>query len=230
MAMTFDNSAPTPTPLTAALSYAARGWPVSLCTRSGYRSAPAATARAGAPASTPAPRTASRTRRRTSRRFARGGVAGRTPVWRSPPAALSRSSTWTPSKGGDDSLVDSRRVLGDLPDTVEVITGSGGRHIYLSVPEGATVRCSAGQLGPGLDVRGEGGYVVAPPSLHVSGRRYVWEASSDPADIAVAPMPEGWLSRLTSRPRSLARAAQPLPRRSPRGSARALLHGAQPPG
>lgn len=106
-------------------------------------------------------------------------------------------------KGGDDALVDARRALGELPDTVEVVTGSGGRHIYLSVPEGVSVRCSAGQLGAGLDVRGDGGYVVAPPSLHQSGRRYAWEAGSDPDEVDVAPMPGGWMERLTARPRSV---------------------------
>ena len=112
-------------------------------------------------------------------------------------------------KGGVDSLVDARRALGELPDTVEVVTGSGGRHIYLSVPEGVSVRCSAGQLGAGLDVRGDGGYVVAPPSLHQSGRRYAWEAGSDPDEVDVAPMPGGWMERLTARPRSVAGGGAP---------------------
>lgn len=112
-------------------------------------------------------------------------------------------------KGGDDALVDARRALGELPDTVEVVTGSGGRHIYLSVPEGVSVRCSAGQLGAGLDVRGDGGYVVAPPSLHQSGRRYAWEAGSDPDEVDVAPMPGGWMERLTARPRSVGGAGAP---------------------
>jgi Bifunctional DNA primase/polymerase, N-terminal len=56
---------------------------------------------------------------------------------------------------------------------VWVRTGSGGWHAYFSRPE-HEVRNSTGRLGPGLDVRGDGGYVVAPPSLHASGRRYRW--------------------------------------------------------
>jgi hypothetical protein len=56
---------------------------------------------------------------------------------------------------------------------VWVRTGSGGAHGYLAHPSG-TVPNSAGRLGPGIDVRGDGGYVVAPPSLHASGRRYQW--------------------------------------------------------
>ena len=98
-----------------------------------------------------------------------------------------------PRHGGDDGLVDLRARLGELPDTVECLTGSGGRHIYVSVGEGVTVRNSAGTLAPGVDIRGEGGYVVAAPSVHTSGRSYAWEASSRPDEVEVAPMPAAWL-------------------------------------
>jgi Bifunctional DNA primase/polymerase, N-terminal len=86
-------------------------------------------------------------------------------------------------KGGDHALADLEREHGQLPDTVEVLTGGGGRHIYFSHP-GIEVRCSAGRLGPGLDIRADGGYVIAPPSLHDSGHRYGWEVSSHPDDVA----------------------------------------------
>lgn len=106
-----------------------------------------------------------------------------------------------PRHGGDDGLVDLRRTLGDLPDTVECLTGSGGRHIYVSVGEGVVVRNSAGTLAQGVDIRGEGGYVVAAPSVHVSGRSYAWEASSRPDEVEVAPMPAAWLEAVAKRPR-----------------------------
>ena len=111
-----------------------------------------------------------------------------------------------PRHNGDDTLRDLERALGALPVTVEVLTGGGGRHLYLSTPPGVPVRCSAGQLGEGLDLRGEGGYVVAPPTIHVSGRRYAWEASGDPADVEVAPMPAAWLERVLRRARPAAAA------------------------
>lgn len=59
-----------------------------------------------------------------------------------------------------------------LRDTLSVRTGSGGRHLYLrtSGELGNTV----GKLGPGIDTRCGGGYVLAPPSRHPSGRRYEW--------------------------------------------------------
>jgi putative DNA primase/helicase len=70
-------------------------------------------------------------------------------------------------------------------------TGGGGRHLLFAHP-GRPVPSRAGALGPGLDVRGDGGYIVAPPSRHRSGRRYKWEVSSHPAEVALPPAP-AWL-------------------------------------
>ena len=91
-------------------------------------------------------------------------------------------------KTGDDTLAELCDAYSPLPDTYEVITGSGGRHLYFAWPtDGQIVTNSAsGRLGPGLDVRGEGGFVVAPPSLHASGNRYELEASA-PTRLAAAP-------------------------------------------
>lgn len=101
-----------------------------------------------------------------------------------------------PGKDGDESLADLQATYGPLPETVEVITGSGGRHLYYRVPEGVDIRNDqAARLGVGLDIRGDGGQVVAPPTIHPSGRRYEWEASN-PDDVADAP---GWLIDLLTR-------------------------------
>jgi hypothetical protein len=66
--------------------------------------------------------------------------------------------------GGPESLVLLERTNGPLPPTAKARTGGGGVHVFFKYPAGETVRNSAGKLGPGLDARGEGGYVVAPPS------------------------------------------------------------------
>ena len=63
-----------------------------------------------------------------------------------------------------------------LPETVESITPRG-RHIFFRCENGG-VRNSAGAIAPGLDIRGDGGYVVLPPSIHPSGRPYVWSVDS----------------------------------------------------
>jgi hypothetical protein len=96
-----------------------------------------------------------------------------------------------PQHDGEESLARLEREHGPLPVTVEALTGGGGRHLYFAHP-GGLVRNKAG-LAPGIDLRGDGGYVVAPPSMHPSGRRYAWEVSHHPDDMPVAPLP-GWLA------------------------------------
>jgi hypothetical protein len=96
-----------------------------------------------------------------------------------------------PEHGGDDALHELEREHGQLPQTVEVLTGGGGRHVYFRHP-GGDYRNTAGRLGAGLDTRGDGGYVVAPPSRHESGRRYEWSVDGDPDEVEVAPAP-AWL-------------------------------------
>jgi hypothetical protein len=78
--------------------------------------------------------------------------------------------------------------FGLLPPSVEVITGKG-RHIYFRYPTDRCIRNTQGKLAPGIDSRGHHGYVLAPPSMHESGRRYCWSVDSD-KKIADAP---AWL-------------------------------------
>jgi hypothetical protein len=71
-----------------------------------------------------------------------------------------------PKHGGYDSLAELHEAGHELPLTATVQTGGGGVHHYLRCPgEGVEIRNSAGKLGPGLDIRGEGGYVIVPPSV-----------------------------------------------------------------
>lgn len=101
-----------------------------------------------------------------------------------------------PHHGGDESLADLERRCGKLPDTVESVTGRLGRHSVFTHPRGGVhIRTIVG-LAPGIDVRGDGGYIVAPPSIHASGREYVWELSSRPDEISIAPAPD-WLIATT---------------------------------
>ena len=102
-----------------------------------------------------------------------------------------------PRHGGDESLAQLEHRQGKFPDTVESITGGGGRHIFFTYPgETHRIRNATALAGmSGLDVRGDGGYVVAPPSLHISGGRYEWEASSELGEVPMAPIP-AWLLKL----------------------------------
>lgn len=99
-------------------------------------------------------------------------------------------------KQGDDTLADLELTYGDLPPTVECVTGTGGRHLYFRYPDGHEIRNDAGRkLGHGLDIRGDGGQVLAPPTIHPNGTPYIWEASSHPDDTDIADAP-GWLIAL----------------------------------
>ena len=89
--------------------------------------------------------------------------------------------------GGPASVADAEALHGPLPATVEASTGGGGRHLYYAHP-GATV-ANRVAIRPGIDVRGDGGCVVAPPSVHPSGRRYAWVAGHGPDELALAPLP-----------------------------------------
>jgi Bifunctional DNA primase/polymerase, N-terminal len=95
---------------------------------------------------------------------------------------------------GDISLDRLTDAGYELPQTLAVRTGSGGLHLYYATPDFALGN-SAGRLAgislelPGVDLRADGGYVVAPPSVHVSGLRYAWIA--DEAELSPAP---AWLT------------------------------------
>jgi putative DNA primase/helicase len=78
---------------------------------------------------------------------------------------------------GEATLADLEKKNGPLPRTYTVLTGRG-RHRYFRQPPEAQVKSGAGILGPKLDVRGDGGYVVAPPSIHPETRR-PYEVISD---------------------------------------------------
>lgn len=70
-------------------------------------------------------------------------------------------------------------------DTVIVRTGSGGTHLYFQA-NGNRVSNSQSAIAPGVDIRGEGGYVIAPPSVHASGKLYEFLSRSD-AELADFP-------------------------------------------
>lgn len=92
-----------------------------------------------------------------------------------------------PAHGGGESLDNLEMIYGRLPETFTVKTGGGGWHYYFRIDEKIQNGCNA--LGAGIDVRGNGGYVVGPGSTHVSGRDYLVEFSS-PLAMAQAPF---WL-------------------------------------
>lgn len=142
-------------------------------------------------------------------------------MWRRTPDAgigvpTGEASGWLvldidPRHGGDASLTALIETHGDAwLETMQARTGGGGHHIIFAFPQSSSIRNSAGRLGEGIDVRGEGGYIIAAPSLHASGRRYEWLNNFKPAQ------PPEWLLKLLTEERGVSTLkTQPRAKSSP---------------
>jgi len=95
-----------------------------------------------------------------------------------------------PKHGGDASLDRLERRYEKLPSTIEAVTGGSGRHLYFAHP-GGMIRNRTG-LAQGIDLRGDAGYIVAPPSVHPNGQLYRWAAGHSPEEQVAASLPR-WL-------------------------------------
>jgi hypothetical protein len=90
-------------------------------------------------------------------------------------------------EAGRQSLDQLIAVHGPPPATLTSLTGGGGSHLLFLCPT-PPIRNSQGALGHGIDTRGEGGYILVPPSIHPSGESYRWKDQS----AGLAPLP-AWL-------------------------------------
>jgi Bifunctional DNA primase/polymerase, N-terminal len=99
-----------------------------------------------------------------------------------------------PRHDGDVNLRRLEAEHGPLPHSWQSISGSGGTHDWFKYT--GPIQSSAGRIAPGIDVRCDGGYIIAPPSIHECGRAYAW--SVDSAD-EIAEAPE-WLIKLARKP------------------------------
>ncbi|MEX2650362.1 MAG: bifunctional DNA primase/polymerase [Alphaproteobacteria bacterium] len=94
---------------------------------------------------------------------------------------------------GEASLAALEREHGALPLTAVQLTPRG-RHFVFRVADGLPVPNSASSLGPRLDVRGTGAYIVAAPSVHPCGRQYAWDVDRHPDEWPLADAPAAWLA------------------------------------
>jgi hypothetical protein len=104
------------------------------------------------------------------------------------------SRVWVLDVDGEDGSASLRSLIaqhGDYWTRTLAVTTARGQHLYFSYPStGVTIRNSAGKLGAGLDVRGDSGYVLIPPSVHPTGALYQWTSPMKGNAPASAP---GWL-------------------------------------
>ena len=96
--------------------------------------------------------------------------------------------------GGDKSLVALVLENEELPDTITATTGGGGKHYIFKYTDELALKNVVG-VREGLDVRTQGGMIVAAPSVHSSGAQYTWDEGKSPFDIEAADMP-AWLTQV----------------------------------
>jgi hypothetical protein len=127
-----------------------------------------------------------------------------------------------PAHGGETSLEDLESAHGKLPDTLLVETGGGGWHYYFRVDR--RIRNGCNTLGAGIDIRGDGGFVVGPGSRHASGRWYEFEAFTM---MGLADPPIWLLKELKRKKNGNGKVVQSgeLPREVPEGGRNNFLFG-----
>src|ERR1051325_5159707 len=101
-----------------------------------------------------------------------------------------------PRHNGYETLDELEAEFGALPSTWRFLTGGGGEHILFRHPGGYVQNNANGALGSGIDIRGDGGLIIAPPSRHESGRRYKIDPEHHPDDLPLASLPEWDQARL----------------------------------
>jgi hypothetical protein len=116
--------------------------------------------------------------------------------------------------GGPQALAALEARLGPLPAGPRVRTPHGGSHHFFAYPtDGRPVPCSAGRLGPGVDVRGDGGYALLPPSRvrrhDGSVGTYRWEAPLPPGRGPLPALPPAWLAVLRATSAAVATHSEP---------------------
>jgi hypothetical protein len=124
-----------------------------------------------------------------------------------------------PRHGGSAALSRIEQENGCLPGTLMQLTGSDGLHMLYAWQAG--LGCGTNLWGPGLDLRGEGGYIVAAPSIHPdTGRAYAWHGDEWTHELPAWPIRQLPLERP-----QVAKSANvlPFPRQSGSGALRGLV-------
>lgn len=179
-----------------ALSYATRGWAVFPCY--GIMGDVCACRKKGAcnkPGKHPRTQTgfhAASTDKTKIRRWFRANPDANIGIATGEPSGLVVIDVDPPE--GQKTIGDLQERLGKLPPSPMAQTGRGWHLVFdqNGAPIGSHINYA-----PDVDIKGNGGYVIAPPSLHLSGKRYRWEVSPD--ERAPPQVPDLWLDWLTGR-------------------------------
>lgn len=95
-----------------------------------------------------------------------------------------------------EAQAQARGLLGGpAPETPTAITGSGGYHLWFTAPPGLKARRLGKPGDPDLELRTGDLIVIAPPSVHPSGRTYEWARGLAPHEVKFAPLPARLLER-----------------------------------
>ncbi len=122
---------------------------------------------------------------------------------------------------GEESYEYLIQKHGAFPNTIEQITGTGGKHLLFALPPDFPVRNSASALAKDIDIRGKGGYIVAAPSIHPDTKReYVWDGAQELEDQKLAQAPDwllAWLKAGIERKGETPTGAAPIHSKLPKG-------------
>ena len=105
-----------------------------------------------------------------------------------------------PRHGGDVTLEGLILKHGPLPKTRHQRTGGGGSQFMFALPDQIEIACHTAIL-PGIDIKGRGGYVVVPPSIHPCGKEYIWDCAEPPGEQLILPA-SAWLLDLVVPPKN----------------------------
>jgi hypothetical protein len=100
---------------------------------------------------------------------------------------------------GIGTFLALEREHGEAPPTWRSMTANGGAHVCFATPLAGTIGNRAGVWG-GVDIRGDGGYIVAPPTVLADGKRYAWEIGYAPDELPLATAPAWLVAALDDRP------------------------------
>ena len=90
-------------------------------------------------------------------------------------------------------VMDLQQSAGEL-ETVEQATGGGGIQLFFRAPVGWVPPTCKTSIG--VDIRGQGGFAMMPPSMHESGKAYRWKAGHEPWEMEIASAPQWFCDKI----------------------------------